>query len=96
MQNKNGNLFMREDTLFGVCEGLGEDFGFNPNWLRVAFAPLLFFSWQGALALYVGLGLLVFATRWFVPNPRPQPVAKAAEPGWRKAEAEAEALPLAA
>ena len=31
------NLFTRDDTFFGICEGVGEDFGFNANWRRLAF-----------------------------------------------------------
>ena len=35
------NPFTREDTLFGICEALGEDFRFNPLLLRIAFgAPV--------------------------------------------------------
>ena len=37
MQALPRNPFTREDTLFGVCEALGEDFRFNPLLLRVAF-----------------------------------------------------------
>ena len=93
MQNANSNLFLRDDTFFGVCQGIAEDIGFSPNILRVAFALLLFFSWQAALALYAGLGLLVLATRLLVPNPKPAPEA-AAETA--EADAEAEPLPIAA
>ncbi len=87
MQNANTNLLLRDDTFFGVCQGIGEDLGFHPNILRVAFAPLLFFSWQGAIALYVGLGLLVLTTRLLVPNP------KAAKPAQARAETDATAAP---
>ena len=31
------NLLLRNDTILGVCEALGQDFGINPTWLRVAF-----------------------------------------------------------
>lgn len=98
MQNANTNLLLRDDTFLGVCQGIGEDLGFNPNILRVAFAPLLFFSWQAAIALYVGLGLLVLTTRLIAPNPKVAKIAEpAAEPIENEAEAvEAEALPIAA
>ena len=31
-------LPLRAHTIFGVCEAIGEDFGFNPVFLRVPFA----------------------------------------------------------
>lgn len=79
MQTTQPNLFTRHDTIFGVCEGLGEDFGFNPLWLRLALPLLLFFSPVATLAGYAAAGAIVFATRLLVPNPRPAdvPLAKA-------------------
>jgi phage shock protein PspC (stress-responsive transcriptional regulator) len=71
------NLFTREDTFFGVCAGLGEDFGFSPTYLRVAFAALLFFNPAAALGTYAVAGMVVLASRWMSPNPRP---AFAAQP----------------
>ena len=98
MQNANTNLLLRDDTFFGVCQGIGEDVGFNPNILRVAFAPMLFVSWQGAIALYIGLGLLVLTTRLIAPNPKViKAAAPAAEPVERETETvEAEPMPIAA
>ena len=64
------SLFMRDDTFFGVCEGLGEDLGISGNWFRVAFALALFFNPVLTVAAYFGLGLLVIATRMFVRAPR--------------------------
>ena len=87
MQNATTNLLLRDDTFFGVCQGIGEDLGFSPNILRVAFAPLLFFSWQGAIGLYLALGLLVLTTRLIAPNP------KVAKPRQAAAEAAAPAAP---
>ena len=100
MHTANTNLLLRDDTFFGVCQGIGEDFGFSPNILRVAFAPLLFFSWQGAIALYVGLGLLVLTTRLIAPNPKPAKAPAAdvtpAERTEAAVDADAEPLPIAA
>ena len=28
-------LPLRNDTILGVCEAIGQDFGFNPLWLRL-------------------------------------------------------------
>ena len=70
MQTSQPNLIARDHTLFGVCEALGEDFGFNPMYLRVPFAALLLVSPTAVIATYLALGILVFATRWISPNPK--------------------------
>jgi len=67
MQNETTNLFRRRDTFFGICEAVGQDFGFNPLYLRLAFiAPIFFFPVQ-SFAAYLGLGLVVLASRLFFP-----------------------------
>lgn len=66
-QDTTTNLFQRRDTMFGICEAVGQDFGFNPTWLRVAFiAPLFFFPVQ-TFAAYFGLGAVVLASRLIFP-----------------------------
>ena len=65
----SGSVFARDDTMFGVCEALGEDFGFNPNLLRVLFGIGLFWGPVTAIAAYAAAGALVSASRWLVPNP---------------------------
>ena len=70
-------FFGRDDTFFGVCAALGEDFGFNPLYLRLGFAALLFYSPVAAISAYLGLGLVVLASRLIAPNPR---IATASEP----------------
>lgn len=52
-------LPLRNDTFFGVCEAVGRDIGFNPNWLRVVFGVLILFSPVAAVAGYVSLGVFV-------------------------------------
>jgi phage shock protein C len=79
MQATQGNLLTRDDTILGVCQGLGEDLGFNPLWLRIAFAVLLYLNPVGAIAGYFGLGVVVLISRLLVPNRR-QPAATAASP----------------
>src|SRR3546814_1112596 len=37
MDSETTNLFRRRDTFFGICEAVGQDFGFNPLWLRLDF-----------------------------------------------------------
>ncbi len=70
MQNVQPSLFARDHTFFGVCEGLGEDFGFNPLYLRVALPVPLFFFPAETIAAYVAAGLLVLLTRLLFPDPR--------------------------
>jgi phage shock protein C len=60
-------LPLRSDTFLGVCEAIGQDFGFNPNYLRVPFGALLLWNPVIVLSVYVGLGCLIAATRWFYP-----------------------------
>ena len=66
----SSGVFARDDTMFGVCQALGEDFGFNPNILRILIGVGLFWGPLTAIALYAGCGLLVAASRWLVPEPR--------------------------
>ncbi len=61
-------LPLRNDTILGVCEAIGQDFGFNPLWLRLAFIAPIFFAPSAAIAAYLGLGVVVAATRYFAPN----------------------------
>ena len=76
MQKYQPSVLARDDTFFGVCHAIGEDFGFSPNWLRVGFAVLLYFNPVAALATYAALAVLVLATRLIVRNPRiPLPAA---------------------
>ena len=44
MTAQTTNLMLRNDTILGVCEAIGTDFGFNPNWLRVAFCVPMFWN----------------------------------------------------
>jgi phage shock protein C len=96
------NVFSRPDTMLGVCQAIGEDFGFHPNWLRVAFAVPLIVSPFAVIGAYLALGLVVLATRMLLPNPRVAaeavPVEAGAEPvsTGREARERAEELALAA
>ncbi|HEX8256593.1 MAG TPA: PspC domain-containing protein [Allosphingosinicella sp.] len=97
MQSYQPYLFNRSDTFFGVCEGLGEDFGFNANYLRVALALAIFWNPVMVAGGYAGAGVIVALSRWLVPNPRPAPAVEAAEtPMPANTTEPAEALPLAA
>ena len=94
MQDAHTNLFLRNDTLLGVCEAIGQDFGFNPNWLRVALCLALFASPVGAVAAYFGLGIVVLASRLIFPSAKPGRTVEAA-PAAEAANADAD-LPIAA
>lgn len=86
-------LPLRHDTILGVCEAIGQDFGFNPTWLRLAFIAPIFFAPVWTVAAYLGLGVLVAATRLlFKDKPASEQVvdAQAVE------LVEDDALPLAA
>jgi phage shock protein C len=61
-------LPLRNDTFLGVCEAIGQDFGFNPNWLRIAFAPLIIISPVATIGAYLALGGVVAASRWLFPR----------------------------
>lgn len=63
-------LPLRNDTVLGVCEAIGRDFGFNPNWLRVAFAMTLYWAPMVVIGLYVGLAITVGTAHYFFPSPR--------------------------
>lgn len=63
----NRNTFNRPDTFFGICEAIGQDFGFNPLWLRLAFVPPVFFAPQYAFIAYFALGIVVLASRLLFP-----------------------------
>ncbi len=62
-------LPLRQHTIFGVCEGIGEDFGFNPIFLRVPLAAMVLWSPLIAIGGYFALGVLVLASRLLFPRP---------------------------
>ena len=88
-------LPLRNDTILGVCEAIGQEFGFNPLWLRLAFIPPLFFSITFTLAAYLGLGLIVAATRWLAADKVADTPKQLASSPSANVEAD-EAMPLAA
>lgn len=61
-------LPLRTHTLLGVCEAVGEDFGFNPLFLRVPFSMVVLYSPTIAIGAYLVLGLIVMASRLLFPN----------------------------
>jgi len=74
-------LPLRAHTILGVCEAIGEDFGFNPAWLRIPLAASVIVSPMIAFGTYCALGAVVLASRLLFPRPKDAPVAVAqAEP----------------
>lgn len=73
----NESLFNRPDTLFGVCEGIGREFGFHPNFLRVGFALFLVINPVAVIATYIALGIAVAMSRLLVPARRDTTAAAA-------------------
>ena len=63
-------LPLRNDTMLGVCTGIGEEFGFNPTYLRVAIASLFLVSFKIAIGIYLALGLALVAGRLLFPARR--------------------------
>src|SRR5881397_2327749 len=61
-------LPLRSHTILGVCEAIGEDFGFNPVLLRVPFAATVLWSPTYAIAAYFALGLVVLGSRLLFPS----------------------------
>jgi phage shock protein PspC (stress-responsive transcriptional regulator) len=63
-------LPLRSHTILGVCEAIGEDFGFNPVYLRVPFAASVLVSPFWAIATYFALGAVVLLSRLVFPKPK--------------------------
>ena len=79
-------LPFRADTMLGVCEGIGQDLGFNPTYLRVTFASLFYFNPLMVIGSYLALGAGVALARWLYPvrtasiaQPAANPAAPAAD-----------------
>jgi phage shock protein C len=66
-------LPLRSHTIFGVCEAIGEDFGFNPVLLRVPFAAIVLWSPMIAIGAYLAVGLVVLASRLLFPKHKAVP-----------------------
>jgi len=87
----------RNDTMLGVCQSLGEDFGINPNILRVAFGVGLIWQPLAMIGGYLGLAVVIAVSHWLFPHPRAGEVVEinpAQHP--EAAYSEAERLPQAA
>ena len=57
------------DSLFGICQSVGEHMGFNPLYLRVALFVVLLFSPVAFACAYAGLGAVVGLSHVIFPKP---------------------------
>lgn len=75
-------LPLRSHTILGVCEAIGEDFGFNPVFLRIPFAASVIYSPMLAIGTYLALGLAVWGSRLLFPRKsmNAEPVQQQPEP----------------
>jgi phage shock protein PspC (stress-responsive transcriptional regulator) len=88
----NTNIMLRNDTILGVCEAIGQETGVNPNWLRVGFCLPVFWNPLAVIVAYLALGAIVAATRYAFADK----VAKVGEPAAPVAPALVEAIKPAA
>lgn len=58
----------KQDNLFGICAVLGEEFHFNPLFLRLALAISLLWSPAIVLAVYFYTGIVLLVTRRLFPR----------------------------
>lgn len=72
-------LPLRSHTILGVCEAIGEDFGFNPIFLRIPLAASVIWHPMIAVAIYLGLGAVVFASRLLFPKAKTAETISATE-----------------
>jgi phage shock protein PspC (stress-responsive transcriptional regulator) len=71
-------LPLRSHTILGVCEAIGEDFGFNPIFLRVPLAAMVLWSPLVAFGTYFVLGAVVLLSRLVAPAPKVEAQSEAA------------------
>ena len=73
-------LPLRSHTILGVCEAIGEDFGFNPIFLRIPLAVCVIWSPLVAFGSYFALGAIVLLSRLLFPRPKSDVAVSAAAP----------------
>jgi len=61
-------LPLRAHTILGICEAIGEDFGFNPTFLRIPLAASVIVSPLWAFGTYFALGAIVLVSRLLFPR----------------------------
>ena len=61
------NLFFRPDTILGACQGVADDLGISPLFIRVPLASMILFSPKLAFGMYAALCVVVLASRMLFP-----------------------------
>lgn len=77
-QQSDAPLPLRSHTILGVCEAIGEDFGFNPIILRVILAAGVLVNAEVAIGAYFALGVVVLVSRLLFPKPKAEAAQSAA------------------
>lgn len=63
MTNPATASYHQPDNLLGICHRIGEDFGFNPLWLRLALGCSFVFAPVAVVAAYLAMGAVVIVSR---------------------------------
>ena len=61
------------DSLFGICQSIGEHVGFNPLYLRLSLFVLMLFNPIAMACAYAGLGMVVGVSHVMFPKPEQNP-----------------------
>ena len=93
-QENSVPVTLRSHTILGVCEAIGEDFGFNPVLLRVPFAASVLISPTWAIGAYLMLGAVVLLSRVLFPKQQVADAIETSEPA--QVQSVEQELPLAA
>ena len=67
------------DSLFGICESIGEHMGFNPLYLRISLFVLMLFNPIAMACTYAGLGAVVGLSHLIFPKAEANPWKAGAE-----------------
>lgn len=95
-KSATSSLINRPDTMLGVCEGIGQTFGFHPNILRIAFAVCLLINPVAVIGTYLALGIAVAASRLLAPEKKAKAGVALAQVQGAAAEDEEDRVALAA
>ena len=61
------------DSLFGICQSIGDHVGFNPLYLRLSLFVLMLFNPIAMACTYAGLGMVVGLSHLIFPKPQENP-----------------------
>lgn len=64
-----------KDNLLGICHAIGEDFGFNPIFLRIPLAAMIIVNAKWTLIAYAAMGVVVLASRLLIRKPKAKPAS---------------------